>query len=675
MKEYRKKRNPFATRLTDIKFKVVSTFMVFIICSSCSPSNNNSKNLNQTVNDQNSQKKSINTVVKTRVSGAKQLTPEMVSQIAQDITVRIEGSSSSGSGVVIGKQGREYIVITAWHVLKSQNPEEELWITTPDGVKRQSITNSINRIKDVDLAEVRFKSDGTYETAYIENASSLTSGSNIFVAGYPLPSDGLISKKVLFSSGNVIYISDEADDNGYQLSYNNTTLPGMSGSPVFNSRGSVVAIHGRGLLDKQQTAAEGVFVKSGINQAVPISFYQQVDSNIDSKISYEDQEANRYLAKSYKLNQFIDQSYKDMSHSTRNQMRLDALSFINKSLSYKVTPQALLAKAEHLGSINSSDHSHKLILDLYSKAIELRPDYAEAYVGRARFKWEGLNHFGDRGSEKFVDREKAIFSDLQKAISINPLLMQAYIAMASYWSFEITDASIFNRSEDLVKFISNFNQVFESAIKVNPLEARLYELRAGLWRYYPDYDKARDKHLRFWLLDLNKAIQLNPLNARSYKDRAYVWNRIGEHQKAVNDFKIFLDMDENKVSSRSMATLAEYQVGAGQNRDALINFQRSIELVALGSSGFESETRHVLGDLGDLYMKIGDKAKACFTWSYISFRSQYAVHQIDERFLDNHQEWCTLFYLRDTFPAGFIYFLFNDKSWGRSLQEVFALME
>ncbi len=50
-----------------------------------------------------------------------------VARIAKAITVRIEGATQ-GSGVLVKKEGNRYTVLTAWHVVESNRPGEELAI-------------------------------------------------------------------------------------------------------------------------------------------------------------------------------------------------------------------------------------------------------------------------------------------------------------------------------------------------------------------------------------------------------------------------------------------------------------------------------------------------------------------------------------------------------------------
>ena len=77
---------------------------------------------------------------------------------------------------------------------------------------------------------------------------------------------------------------DESDsnpqerNNGYDLSYTNITRVGMSGGPVFDAAGRIVAIHGQGDRNNQipgEETSSGIISdeKTGFNLGVPIQSF------------------------------------------------------------------------------------------------------------------------------------------------------------------------------------------------------------------------------------------------------------------------------------------------------------------------------------------------------------------------------------------------------------------
>ena len=205
---------------------------------------------------------------------AQALSEEGVAQVAKAITVRIEGASQ-GSGVLVKREGNLYKVLTAWHVVRGQQAGEELDVYTPDGQRHSVEQGSIQRVGEVDMALLSFVSSGSYELASVGDVKTVSSGSNIYVSGFPLPTSAVPSRIFRFKKGSLEANAQVFIPNGYQLLYSNPTLPGMSGGAVLNSQAELIGIHGQGETDSQMSELQGIAVKTGTNQAVPITHYKQ----------------------------------------------------------------------------------------------------------------------------------------------------------------------------------------------------------------------------------------------------------------------------------------------------------------------------------------------------------------------------------------------------------------
>ena len=202
---------------------------------------------------------------------------EAVGRVAEAITVRIEGATQ-GSGVLVKRDGNRYRVLTAWHVVSGQRPGEELDIYTPDGRRHSVEQRSIKRLGEVDMAVLSFTSSDSYEVANVGDVKSVSSGSSIYVSGFPLPTSAVPSRIWRFLDGKVIANATVAIPNGYQLLYSNPTLPGMSGGAVLNAQGQLVGIHASAERADQISERSGKAVATGTNQAVPIAYYNQYSS-------------------------------------------------------------------------------------------------------------------------------------------------------------------------------------------------------------------------------------------------------------------------------------------------------------------------------------------------------------------------------------------------------------
>lgn len=204
---------------------------------------------------------------------------EAVARVAQAITVRIEGATQ-GSGVLVKREGNRYTVLTAWHVVSGQRPGEELDIYTPDGLRHQVEQGSIKRLGQVDMAVLNFSSRDFYDLARIGDVKSVSSGSAIWVSGFPLPTSAVPVRVMRLKEGRLEAYAQVFIPNGYQLLYSNPTLPGMSGGAVLNDQGQLIGIHGQGETDSKMSEQEGVAVKTGTNQAVPIAYYSSFVASV-----------------------------------------------------------------------------------------------------------------------------------------------------------------------------------------------------------------------------------------------------------------------------------------------------------------------------------------------------------------------------------------------------------
>jgi hypothetical protein len=195
---------------------------------------------------------------------------EAIAKIAQAITVRIEGVSQ-GSGILVKRDRDHYVVLTAWHVVSGQRPGEELDIYTSDGQHYPLAEASIRQIRDLDLATISFISKSFYQLAIPAARADIPTGSTVYVSGFPLSTAAIPRRIWRFLSGTIVATSPDSLPGGYQILHSAQTLPGMSGGPVLNARGQLIGIHGQGEIDIRLSEQEGIAVKTGTNQAIPIS--------------------------------------------------------------------------------------------------------------------------------------------------------------------------------------------------------------------------------------------------------------------------------------------------------------------------------------------------------------------------------------------------------------------
>ena len=125
------------------------------------------------------------------------------------------------------------------------------------------------------MAVLSFSSPNSYELGKVGDVKSMSTGSEIYVCGFSLPTPAVPKRIFHYSDGKVIANTTNEIPNGYQLLYSNFASPGMAGGAVLNSQGELVGIHGQEETDRKMSEQQGVAVLTGTNQAVPIAYYNQ----------------------------------------------------------------------------------------------------------------------------------------------------------------------------------------------------------------------------------------------------------------------------------------------------------------------------------------------------------------------------------------------------------------
>jgi hypothetical protein len=94
----------------------------------------------------------------------------------------------------------------------------------------------------LDLALVKFTSSKNYPIAKIADSRTVREGSTVYYTGFPAEKANQ-PRNYRFIRADITGRSQNQE--GYELSYNGSALPGMSGGPVLNEEGLLIAIHGK----------------------------------------------------------------------------------------------------------------------------------------------------------------------------------------------------------------------------------------------------------------------------------------------------------------------------------------------------------------------------------------------------------------------------------------------
>ncbi|MBF2028226.1 MAG: tetratricopeptide repeat protein [Oscillatoriales cyanobacterium C42_A2020_001] len=198
------------------------------------------------------------------------LSANQVQQLAQGFTVLVDGVNP-GSGVMVAREGDTYYVLTAWHVVGTQ---DSYTIVAPSGDRYPVEYSRIVRIPGVDLAVVPFSSRRTYPVATLANYAYDASFRNVYAAGWTANRVRAFTAGILSDRSFSLALTQGLRQDGYELFYSNLTQVGMSGGAVLDSEGRVIGIHGLAEGEEVNDGQRGIArIKRGFSSGIPISTF------------------------------------------------------------------------------------------------------------------------------------------------------------------------------------------------------------------------------------------------------------------------------------------------------------------------------------------------------------------------------------------------------------------
>ena len=151
---------------------------------------------------------------------------------------------------------------------------------TVDKQTHQVNYQTVKRLaNNIDLAILEFTSHQNYQIAKLSNSEKIKRRTKLYVSGYPVKTGAIKASIYDCRDGKVIdnLTKNSINNNGYNLIYDNPTLPGMSGGAVLNDAKQLIGIHGRGEgatdITSDAINPDVGIIKSGRNLGIPSSVF------------------------------------------------------------------------------------------------------------------------------------------------------------------------------------------------------------------------------------------------------------------------------------------------------------------------------------------------------------------------------------------------------------------
>jgi tetratricopeptide (TPR) repeat protein len=361
--------------------------------------------------------------------------------------------------------------------------------------------SSVKKLPNIDLAVVEFTSSQTYSVAKIGNSDLATEGKAAYVAGFPKTSGAINSSIYNFTDGRITANASRPLEDGYALVYSNNTLPGMSGGPVLNENGEVVGIHGRA----DTRAAES----SSINQNIQIA---KTGFNLGIPIN--------------------------------TSLRLLASSQVDLGVKVPSAPVATGPKADDFfiqggEKLNKGDYQGAVAA--YTQAIQLNPNYADAYIARGN-------------SLAILGNNQGALDDYNQALRINRNIASVYAGRAM----------IRISLGDKQGAIDDLNQI----VQINPNDADSYNNRGIARSFLKDREGA--------IKDYTQALSIDPNRFDFYFNRGVARKDSGDHKGGLADFSQALRINPNFAQAYYSRGFSRYKLG--DQKGAIQDLQKSADL-------------------------------------------------------------------------------------------------
>jgi tetratricopeptide (TPR) repeat protein/S1-C subfamily serine protease len=503
---------------------------------------------------------------------------------ARKMTVRIEAGGVNGSGVIVAREGNSYYVLTAKHVVEDLDKKQRFTDTKIITYDQDNyIPTSTVVAEGLDLAVVKFTSKSEYAVAEISQYYPNTNDI-VFAGGFP--GRNKINSPLWQWQLNPGFIFDPEDgkfrtqdnqsfSNGYDRIYSNISHGGMSGGPIFDTAGKIIAIHG-------QTEATGD-IQLGNSQGISI----QTFIGIADKLKVKPQLLKIANNKPAELNTTDRQEVvKVMENLAAPQAGDDGerwLAYANQLYRTRQYDKSIAAFDVAIAKGKELEGNYGKVLSLQvSGKLEL----AELTIKRAI---AAVTQSNRANYYYFWVKQSVILRDLGK-------YELALKAIELGIKLEPKDRILINEKALLLSQKRQYTaaiKIYDEMIREQP-EAYSYSNRG--------YDKLNLGDKQGAINDFDRAIKLNPNYSIAYSNRGNAKSKIGDKQGAINDFNQAIKINPNIVLFYNNRGLAKSDLGDKQG--AIDDFDQAIKINS------NQDRAYIYTNRGDVKLYLGNKKES-----------------------------------------------------------------
>ena len=413
--------------------------------------------------------------------------PQIVEKtLAATVYLEVKDSKGKSIGFGSGFFVRENLIATSYHVIEdaASGTAKLVGKDTTYNIEDFTATDKTN-----DLALLKVTAYGI-KPLPLGNSPDVKISETVYVAGNPMGLEGTFSHGMI-SGRRGTYTKE-------RLQMTAPISRGSSGGPVLNSKGEVIGVVSRANKAGQNLnfAIPSNYLKTLLTLSKPAKPLAPGNQTVPAETDFRRGNIAKPLAPG-------NQTVPAETDFRRGNMMYELKRYQEAIVAYNKAIQLKPDDADAYNNRGNAKHQlgqHVTAISDYDKVIQLKPEDAMAYYNRGNAKRHLGQHF-------------AAISDYDKAIQLKPDDADAYLSRG-------------NAKRHLGQHSAAISD-YDKAIQLKPDEAKAYNNRGVAKHLLGEYIAA--------MSDYDEVIQLKPDDADAYYNRGNAKGDLGQYFAAISD--------------------------------------------------------------------------------------------------------------------------------------------